>query len=150
VARALGEDHHGLAAEEQRLGGLDRLLVGLATPDGERAKAVEEPADQPVLEQLALRDEVDRPAQAATDHEGVEEAAVVRGEDDRALARDVMATQPAEPEVELDERLEHRAHRPVDGAVYPPLTGAPVVFEKPVLVCHGTLSRYPSPGASLR
>ena len=58
--------------------GLHRLLVRRAAPDREGAQAVEEPAEQRVLEQLLLGDEVDRPAEAAADHERVEEAAVVR------------------------------------------------------------------------
>ena len=49
---------------------------------------------QRVLEQLLLGDEVDRAAEAAADHERVEEAAVVRGEDHAAL-RDVLAADAA-------------------------------------------------------
>ena len=77
-AGALGEDHDGLAALEQRQGRGHRLLVGRAALDREGAEAVEEPADERVLEQLLLGHEVDRAAEAAADRERVEEAAVVR------------------------------------------------------------------------
>ena len=100
--RALGEDHDDVAALEDRLRGGHRLLVGLAAPERERAERVQEPAHQAVLEQLALGDEVDRPPQAAADHERVEEAAVVRGEDQRPVGGEVLAPVAAEAEPELD------------------------------------------------
>ena len=56
---------------------------------------------QPVVEQLLLRHEVDRAAQAGADHERVEEAAVVGREDHLAL-RDVLAAGAAEAEEDLD------------------------------------------------
>ena len=125
-ARALGEDHDRLAALEQRERGGHRLVVGLAAPDREGAHAVEEPADQRVLEQLALGDEVDRAAEAAADHERVEEAAVV-GREDHAAVRDVGAAAAPQPEVDLDRRLEDEARRPVDVAVHAATARALVV-----------------------
>ena len=104
-AGALGEDHDGLAALEQRAGGVHRLLVGRAALDREGAEAVEDPAEQRVLEQLLLGHEVDRPAEAAADRERVEEAAVVRRED-HAAVRDVLGAEPPEAEVDEDRRLQ--------------------------------------------
>ena len=111
-ARALGEDHDGLAALQQRERRGHRLLVRGAALDREGAEAVQEPAEDRVLEQLALGDEVDRPPDAAADRERVEEAAVIRGEDDAAV-RHVLGAEPAEAEVDEDRRLHHPPDRPV-------------------------------------
>ena len=46
-ARALGEDQDGVAAGEDRLGGLDHVLVaGAARATGKAPSAVEEPAEK--------------------------------------------------------------------------------------------------------
>ena len=60
-ARALGEDQHAVAAREDRLGGVDHVLVGVAAVDREGAERVEQPRLQAVAEQLLLGDVVDRP-----------------------------------------------------------------------------------------
>jgi hypothetical protein len=126
--RALREDHHGLAALEQRQGGCDRFLVRLAATHREGAHAVQKPADQRIAEQLLLCHEVDRPRVAAADREGVEEAAVVGGED-HAAGGDVLAPEPAQAEVEKDRRLDHCPHKPVDERVHPS-AARPLVVER--------------------
>ena len=83
-AGALGEDADDTAALQDHPRGLHRLLVRLAAPDGERAERQQEPGLPALVEQLDLRDEVQRPAEAAADHERVGEAAVVRGHQHRA------------------------------------------------------------------
>ena len=141
-ARALREDHHGLAALQQRHRGPHGLLVRLAAPDREGAHAVEDPAEHRVAEQLLLGDEVDRPRDAAADRERVEEAAVVGGED-HAAGGDVLAAEPAQPEVEEDRRLDDGPHGPVDERVDPAAARALVVerhrrgLSRPCLCCSG-------------
>src|SRR5205085_11179277 len=66
-----------------------------------------------LLEQLLLGDEVDRAADADPDDERVEEAAVVRGEDQRPRPRDVLATVASDAPEDQDRRLEDRANDPV-------------------------------------
>ena len=66
-------------------------------------------ATRPVAEDLPLGDVVQRPPRDRADHERVEERPVVRGEDDRARRRDVLAPDARHPEVEVEERLQHRA-----------------------------------------
>src|SRR3954447_15643339 len=71
-ARALGKDHERAATLQDAAAGGHRLLVGLAAFDRERAQAIEDPALPALVEQLLLRHEVDRPADAATDEERIE------------------------------------------------------------------------------
>ena len=108
------------------LRGVDRVLVGVAAVDREGAERVEDPRLQAIGEQLLLGDVVDRPPHHRADHERVEEAAVVGGEDDRPVLRDVLAPDAREAEVEMEERLEDRADEPVDDRVDAALAGAPV------------------------
>src|SRR5204862_2701205 len=98
VTRALGEDHEHTAALEHCARCRHRLFVRLTALDRERAETIQKPALPALLEELLLRDEVDRPPNATADHERVEEAAVVGREDDRALLRDVLAPGPLERE----------------------------------------------------
>ena len=53
-ARALGEDQHGVAAAEDRLGGLDHVGVALATADREGAEVVQQPAGEAVANSSSL------------------------------------------------------------------------------------------------
>ena len=96
---------------------VEHLLVARAAVDGERAERVEEPRLQAVGEQLLLRDVVDGAAEHRAEDERVEEAAVVGGEQQRALGGDVLAPDPLQAEVDVEERLEHRADDPVDDRV---------------------------------
>ena len=71
----------------QDLAGGDQSCVRLSAPDGVGAEAVEDPALPAPLEELDLRHVVE-PAgatEAGADHERVEEAAVVRGDDQGPL-----------------------------------------------------------------
>ncbi len=81
------------AALEHDARGLHRLLVGLAAADREGAEPAEQPALPALLEQLHLGHVVHRPppGQAGADHERVEEAAVVGGDDQAALDPGVLA-----------------------------------------------------------
>ncbi len=67
-------------------------------------------------EQLLLGHVVHRPPRDRPDDERVEERAVVGGEDDRPVG-DVLAPDPGQPEVEMEERLDDRADEPVDDRV---------------------------------
>ena len=116
-ARALGEDQHRVAAGEDRLRGLEHVGVALAAADREGAERVEEPGRQPVAEQLLLGDVVHRPPGDRGDHERVQERAVVGGEDHGPALGHVLAADPRQPEVEVEERLEDRPHEPVDERV---------------------------------
>ena len=84
-ARALGEHHHAVAAREDRPGGGHRVAVARAAVDGEGAERVQEPGLPALLEQLALGHVVDGPAHERADHERVEEAAVVGGQQQRPV-----------------------------------------------------------------
>ena len=125
-ARALGEDQDGVAAGEDRLGGLDHVRVALAAADREGAEVVEQPAGEAAAEQLLLGDVVERPPRERGDDERVEERAVVRGEDHRAVGGDVLAPDPRQPEVEVEERLQDAADEPVDERVDALVAGAGV------------------------
>ena len=79
---ALREDQDDLAASEQFLGGADRLRVAGTPLDGERPERRKEPREhRVVLEQLALGDVVQGTARHRAEHERVEEAAMVGGDD---------------------------------------------------------------------
>ena len=122
-ARALREDADDAAALEDHPRRLHRVLVGLTTPDRERAERQQEPGLPPLVEQLDLRDEVQRPPEAAPDHERIREAAVVRGHQHRARLGHVLEADPPQPEVDVEEGLQDHAHDPVDGHHGPALTG---------------------------
>jgi hypothetical protein len=153
-AGALGEDHHHVAAREDLLRGLHRLGVGLGAADRESAQRVEDPALPAPVEQLALGHEVHRPAHADADHERVEEAAVVGGQDHAALGRHVLAADARHAEVQLQRGLQERAHDPVEDRLHAALAGAAVV-ERQLRGCgagggHAYLRRYPGPPGALR
>ena len=118
-ARALGEHQHDLASVEDRLGRLDRLLIAGAPVDRERAQRVQQPAQDPaVAEQLLLGHVVHGPPGHRADHERVEEAPVVGGENDRPLRRDVLPADPLHPQVDQKERRQDQPddeqHHPID------------------------------------
>ena len=117
-ARALGEDEHHLAALEQQTGSLHRLLVGLATPHGEGAERVQNPGLPARLEELLLGHEVRGPPDADSDHERVEEAAVVRRQQNAALAGAVLASDARDAEVDEHQRLQNGAHGPIHERVH--------------------------------
>ncbi len=106
----LGEDHDGAAALDREPGGLDRGLVRLAAADREGAEAAEDPALPALLEQLDLGDELNRaaPGQERADHEGVEKAPVVGGDDEPALDARVLATLAIEAKPDEEERQEEQ------------------------------------------
>ena len=82
---ALGEDAHGRRRARGSAAPVSIALVGLAAADREGAEPGEDPALPALLEQLDLGDVLDRPPprQQRADHERVEEAAVVGGDDQR-------------------------------------------------------------------
>ena len=122
-AGALGEDQDAVAALEDRPRGLEHVRVAGAAAHREGAERADEPRDEPVLEDLALGDVVDRPAVEHADDERVQERPVVGGEDHRPGGRDVLAADAAEPEVQMEERLQDRARDPVDDRVDTALAG---------------------------
>ena len=107
-ARALREDEDAVAARQDRLGGVHRLLVAALAVDRVGAQGGQQPGDRPVDERLLLGHEVDRPAGHDRDDEGVQERAVVGRDDERPGVRDVLAPDPAQPPVEVEERLQDR------------------------------------------
>jgi len=125
-ARALGEDQHAVAAREDRLRRLDHVPVGVTAINREGAKRIEDPALEAVAEQLLLGDVVDRPPHHRADHERIEEAAVVGREDHRAVGRDVLAPDPREAEVQMEERLQDPADQPVHDRVHAALACPPM------------------------
>jgi hypothetical protein len=117
-ARPLREDHHAVAALEDQPRGVDRRLITTAAVDRERAEPIEQPARDRVREQLLLGDVVDRPPRQRADHEGIQEAAVVRGEDHRPASRHMLHAQSPHPEVHEEARLQQRADKPVHDPVH--------------------------------
>ena len=115
VAGPLGEDADGAAALEHAARRRHRVLVGLAAPDREGPEARQQPALPALLEQLDLGDVVHRPppGQRDADHERVEEAAVVGGDDQRTADPGVLAADAREPEPEQKARLQHEPREPV-------------------------------------
>src|SRR3954452_15029659 len=146
-ASPLRKDHERAATLQDAAAGGHRLLVGLAALDRERTQAIEDPALPALVEQLLLRHEVDRPADAAADQERVEEAAVVGREDDRALLGNVLASATLEREVELDRQAKDGPDRPEDGLVHA-LPARALVIAGQVPRRHGL--GYPDGGAQLR
>ncbi len=86
--------------------GLHRHLVGLAAADREGAEPREQPPLPAALEQLDLGDVVHRPppGQRGADREGVEEAAMVGGDDQPAADAVRTRDRSGEPEVDEEER----------------------------------------------
>src|SRR5439155_19028 len=111
-------------------------LVALAALDREGAQAIEQPALPALVEQLLLRDEVDGPADAAADDERVEEAAVVRRQDDGTLLRDVLAAGALEREVRADAQAYEEANRPEERLVHTLGAGALVIAGETVHRAH--------------
>ena len=70
------------------------------------------------MEQLLLGHEVDGSPQAHADHERVEEAPVVRGQDHRPARGDVLAALALEPEPDPHRGLQDRTHDPVHNPVH--------------------------------
>ena len=139
-AGALGEDQDAVAALEDRPRGLEHVRVAGAAAHREGAERADEPRDEPVLEDLALGDVVDRPAVEHADDERVQERPVVGREDHRPGGRDVLAADAAEPEVEVEERLQDRARDPVDDRVDTALAG-PLVQAVELLLARSISSR---------
>ena len=79
-------------------GGGEHVLVAGAADDGNAPSEFEDPAHEPVLEELLLGHVVDGPPQAGADHERVEERPVVRAEDHGPRLREVLAADAREPE----------------------------------------------------
>ena len=102
---------------EDRARGGHRVAVARAAIDRERAERVQHPRLPALLEQLALGHVVDGAAHERADHERVEEAAVVGGQQQRPAARQVLAADPLQAEVDEEERHEHAPQGPVDDRV---------------------------------
>ena len=138
-ARALGEDEDDVAAGEDRLGGIDHVGVAGPPVDRERAQRVEDPRLPGTAEELLLGHVVHRSARHAGDHERIQEAAVIGGDDHRPVLGDVLEPDPSHPEVDPEERLEGQPDKPVDDRVGSVLPGALMK----AIVIHRTLA-YPS------
>ena len=113
-AGALGEDHDDVAALEDPPRGVHRVAVAVAAIDREGAERAEQPGREAVVEELGLRDVVDRPAQHHADHPRVHERAVVGGDDHRPVLRHVLHPDALHAEVHEEERLQDGAREPVD------------------------------------
>ena len=122
-ARALGKDADRPALLEDDPRRLHRRLVGLAAPDREGAERQEDPRLPALVEQLDLGDEAQRAPEAAPDHERVREAAVVGGQQHRALLGHVLEAHAPQPEVDVEEGLQDRPHDPVHGHDGPAVAG---------------------------
>ena len=85
------------------------LAVSIISPspapavDRERTERVQDPRLNRVAEQLFLGDVVHRPPGHRRDHERIQEAAVVGGDDHRAVLGDVLAPDPDVAEVEEED-----------------------------------------------
>src|SRR5437868_3932099 len=84
-ASPLGIHDDGLAAAQHLEGGLERLLVLMATPDREHTAVAEDVGGKARLEQLRLGHEPHPASQERAGEEVVHERAVVGGEDHRAI-----------------------------------------------------------------
>ena len=106
VPGSLREDADSAAPLQHPPRGDQGLLVRLASADGIGAEPVEDPALPAPLEELDLRHVVEGPPERerGADHERVEEAAVVGGDDQRPLDLPVLAADPRQPEVDEEER----------------------------------------------
>ena len=154
---ALGEDADGAAALDDQAGGLHRVLVGLAAADREGAEPGEDPALPAALEELDLGDVVHRPppGQGAADHERVEEAAVVGGDDQAALDAAVLAAVAGVAEVDEEERRHEdpgqQVERPVDAVTARVVVVALETLGGHLRGLHGAAPRLPAscrlPGA---
>src|SRR5437764_8100802 len=136
---ALREDQDDVSARDDRLGGGDRVLVAGAALHRKGSQRVQDPPHPPLPEQVLLGEVVHRPPGHRPDHKRVEEAPVVGGDDHRTIGRNVLAADPRHPEVDVEERLEERAHDQIDEDVDPLLARACVK----AIVIHRTL---PYPG----
>src|SRR5204862_941526 len=105
-AGALGKDADGATAFHHQPRRLHRVLIRLAAADRKGAEAREDPALPAAFEELDLGDVVHRPppGQGTTDREGVEEAAVVGGDDQAAPEPGVLAAGADVAEVRQEER----------------------------------------------
>ena len=77
-------------------------------------------------EDLLLGHVVHRPPGHRGDHERIQEAAVVGGDDHRPTLWDVLPADPAHPEVDVEESLEGHPDQPVDERIGPMLPSAPM------------------------
>ena len=118
-----GNSDHAVSPREDRPGGLHRLPIAGAAVDGEGAEAVQQPRLPALLEQLALGHVVDGTAHQRADHEGIEEAAVVGGQQQRAAARQVLAADTLQAEVDEEEGQQDRTQRPVQRTGSRPASG---------------------------
>src|SRR5262249_17314245 len=139
----LREDADGALALQHLPRGDQGLLVRLAAADGIRAQAIEDPPLPAALEELDLGDVVERaaPRKAGADHEGVEEAAVGGGDDQRPTNPPVLAADPRQAQVDEEAGLEDRPGDDVERAVHAVLPREAVVPEEGLLV-HSRLRKH--------
>ena len=112
---ALGKDADRTASLQDDPCGLEGKLVACASANrkgAERKQYVRLPG---LVEELDLGDEPKRAPDAEPDDEGVQEAAMVGGEEKRPFRRNLARAQATKPEVDKAERLEKRARQPVGG-----------------------------------
>ena len=117
--RPLGEDAEDAAALEDPAGRLERLAVRLPPANRIGAEAIEDPALPGRLEQLDLGDVVHRPSpgEHRPEHERVQEAAVIGGDDQAAVDARVLLAEPLEPEPDQEGRLQEEPGDEVDDPV---------------------------------
>ena len=121
-AAPLRVHHDQPALAEDRMRGLERLLVAPAAKHGEHATVREDELHRP-LEELRLGHELHLPAQVDGDEEVVPEREVVGGDDGRPLHRDLVRADAAGAVEEEQDRREQDPHELVD-VVGPPGAGA--------------------------
>ena len=97
---------------------LHRVLVAGAAVDGEGTERVQHPRLPALFEQLALGHVVDGTAHERADHEGIEKAAVVGSQQQRARTWQMLAAGALQAEVEQEERHQDRPQRPVQDRVH--------------------------------
>ena len=119
LAFAFGEQHERLAAFEHGDAARQRLAVGAAAVDRERAERREQPAEARVLPHLLLAHEPDAPGADAGDDRRVDVAAVHRREHVGAGRRQAVATVDVQPGEGLREPAHERAEHPVGHACSP-------------------------------
>jgi hypothetical protein len=117
------KDHETIAAPEDLLRNVDRVVVRGSAVHRKAPERTQEPRVPTLAEELPLGHVVDRPTDEQADDDRIENAAVVGGENQRAGLRDAFAAAPLEAKPDDEHRVDERTNAPVQQAVRATLTG---------------------------
>src|ERR1039458_3309859 len=129
-ARALGEHDQQPALLKNQPRGLDRVGVGLAAAHRKGAEPWEQPAEWATKE-LRLGHVAHVATGSDREEERVEKALVVRGDDRRALGRDVLGVRDANAEPKPQQRHHEQPHERVKRRVDARFAGSTVGAPEP-------------------